>query len=109
MSQNTKQQTLGAAHQKEQEAQRLRNHTDAQLEQLEEQWKQQVSQAATCKAEIHALRIELQNVEEKSEVMATLSAKMISMDASRPVVEAEPDVFLKARAPRSRWILRARR
>ena len=71
MSQTVEQQALSVSHQTEQEAQYLRCHTDAQPEHLREQWKRQVSQAATYKAEIHALHTELQNGQEKSELRAT--------------------------------------
>ena len=43
---------------------------EAQPEQLKEKWKQQTSQTATYKAEIHALHSELANMAEKSELKA---------------------------------------
>ena len=106
MSQDMEHQTLSIAHQREEEVQRLRDHTDAQPDHRNAQWKKQVSQSATYKAEIHALHTELQNVTEKSELQAMLSARMISVDASRPIVESEPEVLLNTVGPcGSPWIL----
>ena len=68
MPQDMEQQTLNVVQLKEQETQRVRIHIDAQPEPLKEQWKRQVSQAATYKAEIHALHTELRNVQKASEL-----------------------------------------
>ena len=80
MSQDTEQQTLSIAHEREVEAQQLQDKSTAQPQLLKERWKQQVSQMATYKAEIHALRTELTNMTEKSELQATRSAKMGSVE-----------------------------
>ena len=99
MSQDMEQQALSMAHQREVEARRLKDQSAAQPEQVKAQWKQQVSQTATYKAEIHALHTELQNMAEKSELQATLSAKMISIEGPRPTVEAEPENLLNTVGP----------
>ena len=78
-SQDLEQEALSIAHQCEVEVQQLQDKTDAQPQSLKEQWKQQMSQTATHKAEIHALHTELANMAEKSELQATLSAKMCSV------------------------------
>ena len=103
MSQDTQHQALSMVHQVEEEVQRLRDHTGAQPDHLKAQWKKQVCQAATYKAETHALHTDLP---EKSELQATLSAKMISVDTSRPSAESEPEVLLSTILPcGSPWIL----
>ena len=88
MSQDMEHQALSVAHQREQKIQRLKDQSEAQLD----QWKQQISQMATYKAQIHALHTELQNITEKSALQAALSARMISKDAPRPIVESEQEV-----------------
>ena len=77
---------------------------------MKEQWKQQLSdsyQAATYKAEIHALNSELANMAEKSELKATLSEKRISIEGTKPTVEAEPESQLNTVGPCGwpSWIL----
>ena len=74
---------------------------------LKAQCKNQMSQQATYKAEIHALHTEIANVTEKSELQATLSTKMCSIESPRPLVEAEPENLLNTAGPgRSpSWIL----
>ena len=92
-------QALSMAHQSEEEAHRLRGQSEVRPDHLKAQRKQQVSQAATYKAEIHALHTELRNITEKSELQAIVSARMVSMDASRPIVESEPEVLLNTTCP----------
>ena len=55
MSQNMVQTTLNAMQQPEHEVHRLKHLQNAEPHQLKEQWKKQVSQPASYKAEIHAL------------------------------------------------------
>ena len=98
-SQDLEQEALSITRQREAEVQQLQDKTDAQPQLLKEQWRQQMSQAATYKAEIHALHTEIANMAEKSELQATLSAKMCSTDGSRPVVEAEPGKLLNTAGP----------
>ena len=66
-----------------------------------------MSQQATYEAEIHALHTEIANMAEKSELKATPSAKMCSVERPRPVVDAEPENLLNTAGPRrsSSWIL----
>ena len=85
------------SHQEEVETLELRQLQDqsaAQPQLLEAQWKIQMSQQATDKAEIHALTTEIANMTEKSELKATLPAKMCSIESPRPIVEAEPENLL---------------
>ena len=54
------------------------------------------------------MRTKLQNMTEKSELKATLSARMSSVDTSRPIVESESEVLLNIAGPcsfGSLWIL----
>ena len=88
------QEVLSMVHQKE-EVQRLKNRADAQPDHLKTQWKKQVSSAATYKTEIRALHAELQNMTEKSELKATLSARVLSFLTTRPIVESEPEVLFR--------------
>ena len=86
------QQILSTAQHQEQEMQRPKDQTTAQPDHIKTRWKQQISQKANYKAEIHA---------QKSELEAILSAKMISVEAPRPTVEAEQRF---CRAPQSMWL-----
>ena len=90
-SQDLEQEAFSIAHQREVEVRQLQDQSEAQPPLLKEQWKNQMSQQATCKAEIHALHTEIANMTEKSELQETLSAKMCScsIESPRPIVEAE--------------------
>ena len=66
------------------------------------QWKtfkRQASQAATYQAEMHDLHAEIRNIQDKSELTATLSAKMVTVESPKPVVETEPEVFRNTTGP----------
>ena len=79
-SPDMEQQTLSIAHQREQKVRRrLRLHKDTQLDHHKEQWKRQVSQAATYKAEIQTLH--------GAPNCAGEVRALLSEDANRPAVE----------------------
>ena len=67
-SQDLQQEALSLANQCEVEVQHLQDKTEAQPQLLKAQWQNQMSQTATCKAEIHAWRAEIANMAEKSEL-----------------------------------------
>ena len=64
-----------------------------------------MSQHATYKVESHALHTETANTNEKSELQATLSAKMCNIGLGLP--EAEPENLFNTAGPRRSpsWIL----
>ena len=108
-SRDLEQQVARVAHEREVELQELQDQSATQPQLLKAQWKNQMSQQATYKAEIHALNMEIASMIEKSELQATLSAKMCSIDSPRLTVEAAPDNVLNTAGPcRSPpWILPA--
>ena len=87
---------LAKAHEREVELRELQDQSAAQPQLLKAQWKNQTSQQATYKAEIHALNTEIANMAEKSELQATRSAKMCSIDSPRATVEAAPENVLNS-------------
>ena len=106
-SQDLEQQAARIAHKREVELQELQDQSAAQPQLLKAQWKNQMSQQATYKAEIQVLNTEIANVAEKSELQATLSAKICSIDSPQPTVDVAPDNVLNtASTCRSQsWIL----
>ena len=98
MSQDMEQQTLSVAHQREVKLRRLQDKSTPQPEQLKENRKQQLSQTATSKAEIHALHTEFASMEKKFEFKTTLSAKMINKEGPRPTVEIQTESLLNTRS-----------
>ena len=105
MSHAMEQQILSIA--REFETQQLQDKSASQPQLLKGQWKQQMSQTATYKAEIHALRTELANLTERPELQATLSAKMCSIKSPRLIIGAAPENLLNTVGPRRSpsWIL----
>ena len=68
-----------------------------------------MSQQASDRAEIHELYTEMLNTREKSEVQATLSAKMCRLEPPSLAIESEPENVLNTACPgrSSSWILPA--
>ena len=89
-SQDQEQQAVRIAHEREIELQGLRDQSAAQPQMLKTQWKSQMSQWATYKAEIHALNTEIANMKEKSELQAMISKKNRIIEPPSLSVEAAP-------------------
>ena len=87
----------------------LRRQADEQPEVQKLQWKKQLFQQASYKAEIHELHTELLNMKEKSEMKSHLAANMCRIDQTVPsrTVEPEPENTLNTLSPgrSTRWIL----
>ena len=95
MSQDTEQQALSIALQREREARQLQDKSGVELNKLKEQWKhKRPRQLAVRPSEIHTLHTELANMAEKSELKATLSEKRMSIEGPWSTVEAEPESLL---------------
>ena len=86
-SRDLEHEAFSIAQEREIELRQLQSQAVAQPELLKAQWKSQMSQQATKKAEIHALHTEIANTNAKSELQAPLSAKMCSIESLRPIVE----------------------
>ena len=71
------------------------------------QWRRQLSQQSSYKAEIHELYTEMLNMHEKSEMKSRLSAQMCRLESPSRSVESEPENVLNTAAPgrSSSWIL----
>ena len=84
----------------------FRRQAEEQPEILKSQWKMQLSQQASYKAEIHELYAEMLNMREKSKMKAALSANMCRLEQPSLTVEAAPDNVLNTTSPsrRSSWI-----
>ena len=87
--------------------QEMRRQAEKQPELLKLQWRRQLSQQASYKAEIHELYTEMLNTREKSEMMSALSAQMCRLESPNRSVESEPENVLNTASPgrRSSWIL----
>ena len=84
-----------------------RRRAEEQPEILKSQWRMQLSQQASYKAEIHELYTEMLNMLEKSEMQAALSAKMCRLEQPSLTVRSEPENVLNTASPgrHSSWIL----
>ena len=89
--------------------QEFKCQAEEQPELLKLQWRRQLSQQFTYKAEIHGLYTEMLNMREKSETQSHLSAHVCKLEHTSPsrTPESEPDnVFSTASPSRcSSWIL----
>ena len=108
-SRDLEQQAESTAHEREVALRQLRAHADAQPQLLKTQWKSQMSQQATYRAEIRELYAETFNTREKSELQAVLSEKMCRVERPSLTVEAEPESALNTACPSRSpsWILPA--
>ena len=96
-------------HEYELAIQEFKRQTKEQPELLKLQWRRQLSQQSTYKAEIHELYTEMLNMKEKSEMKSQLSAQTCRLDHTSPSrsVESEPNNVLNTASPgrSSSWIL----
>ena len=108
-SQDLEQQAASITHEREVQLRELPDRAEAQPQLLKAQWKSQMSQQATYRAEIHEFYIETLNMREKSELQAALSAKMCRVESPSLSVEAEPENVLNTACPghSPSWILPA--
>ena len=106
-SQHEEQQAAVLAREHELAIQKLRQQAEEQPEILKPQWRRQLSQQASYKAEIHELYTGMLNTREKSEMKSALSAQMCRVEAPTRSVEAEPENVLKTVSPGrcSTWFL----
>ena len=72
-----------------------------------DQWRRQLSQQSSYKAEIHELYTEMLNMREKSEMQSHPSAQMCRLETPSRSVESEPENVLNTASPgqSSSWIL----
>ena len=82
-----------------------RRQAEEQPEILKSQWRMQLSQQASYKAEIHELYTEMLNTREKSEMKAALSANMRRLEQPSLTVEAEPENVLNTAAPSRQFLM----
>ena len=106
-SQQEEQQASSIAREREFTLHKLRRQAEQQPEILKSQWKMQLSQQASYKAEIHELYTEMLNMREKSEMQASMSAQMCRLGSPSRTVESEPENVLNTASPGrcSSWIL----
>ena len=106
-AQNEELQASAIAHEHELAIQELRRQAEEQPELLKLQWRLQLSQQSSYKAEIHELYTEMLNMREKSEMQSHLSAQMCRLESPSRSVEAEPENVLNTASPgrSSSWIL----
>ena len=101
------QQASALAQERELAIQEFRRRAEEQPELLKLQWRCQLSQQASYKAEIHELYTEMLNMREKSEMKSALSAHMRRLETPSRSVESEPENVLNTASPgrTSSWIL----
>ena len=106
-SQDLEQKACSIAHESEIALREVRRKAEEQPQVLKTQWKLQLSQQASYKAEIHELYTEMLNMCEESELQAALSAKMHRLEQPSLTVEPEPENVLNTASPgrSSSWIL----
>ena len=106
-SQQEEQQASSLAREHEFAIQEFRRQAEEQPEILKSQWKMQLSQQASYKAEIHELYTEMLNMREKSEMQAATSAQMCRLESPSLTVESVLDNVLNTASPGrcSLWIL----
>ena len=75
-AQDQEQQSAMLAHAREVAIQNLKSQAEEQPELLKLQWRRQLSQQSSCKAEIHELYTEMLNMRKKSEMKSHLSTQM---------------------------------
>ena len=87
--------------------QEFRRQAEEQPKLLKLQWRRQLSQKSSYKAEIHELYTEMLNMREKSEMKSRLSAQMRRLETPSRSVESEPENVLNTASPGrcSSWIL----
>ena len=90
-SQDLEQQAASIAHEQELALRNLRKQAESQPKALQTQWRYQMSQQASYKAETHDLYTKMLNVRKKSELQAALSAKMCRFEPPSHTVQAIPD------------------
>ena len=93
------QQAATLAREHELAIQEFRKQAEEQPELLKLQWRRQLSQQASYKAEIHELYTHMLNMREKSEVQSALSAHMCRLETPSRCVESEPESVLNAASP----------
>ena len=105
-AQEQERQAAVMTHEYELAIQECRRQAEEQPEILKEQWRRQLSQQSSYKAEIHELYTEMLNMREKSEMKSHLSAQMCRLETPRSV-ESEPENVLNAASPgrSSSWVL----
>ena len=81
-SQQGEQQASSLAREHEFAIQEFRRQAEEQPEILKSQWRMQLSQQASYKAEIHELYTEMLNMREKSEMQAAMSAQMCRLESN---------------------------
>ena len=106
-AQDQEQQSARLAHEREIAIQNLKSQAEEQPELLKLQWRRQLSQQSSYKAEIHELYTEMLNMREKSGTKSHLSAQMCRLEHPSRSVEPEPDNVLNTASPGrcSSWIL----
>ena len=106
-AQNEEQQAAAIARKHELAIQEFKRQAEEQPELLKLQWRRQVSQQSSYKAEIHELYTEMLNMREKSEMKSHLSAQMCRLDNPSRSVESDPQNVLNTASPgrSSSWIL----
>ena len=105
-AQSEEQQAAAIAREHELAIQEVKRQAEEQPELLKLQWRRQLSQQSTYKAEIHELYTEMLNVREKSEMKSHLSAQMCRLENPNRSVESEPENVLNTASPSqsSSWI-----
>ena len=101
------QQAAATAREHELTFQEFKRQAEEQPELLKLQWRRQLSQQSSYKAEIHELYTEMLNMREESEMKSHLSAQMCRLETPSRSVESEPENVLNTASPGrcSSWIL----
>ena len=84
-------QAAATAHEHELAIQEFKRQAEEQPELLKLQWRSQLSQQSSYKAEVHELYTEMLNMREKSEMKSHLSAQMCRLETPSRSVESEPE------------------
>ena len=98
-SRDLEQQVCSIAHEREVALRELRKQAEAQPDMLKSQWKHQMSQQASYKAEIRELYAEMLNMRDKSEMQAALSAKLCRLEPPSLTVDAQSEHVLNTACP----------
>ena len=108
-AQDQEQQAAIMTRERELAIQEFKRQAEEQPEPLKLQWRRQLSQQSTYKAEIHELYTEMLNMREKSEMQSHLSTHVCKLEQTSPSksLESEPDNVLNTASPdrSSSWIL----
>ena len=104
-AQNEEQQAAATAREHELAIQEFKRQAKEQPELLKLQWRRQLSQQSSYKAEIHELYTEMLNMREKSEMKSHPSAQMCRLEYPSRSVESEPGNVLNTALSRMELIL----